>query len=83
MDLVSLDIQRGRDHGLPTYGQMRQALSMTELPDFSTFTATQGQKQKLDEFYTHPNNLDLFLGILGEPDVANSALGEVGTQVVQ
>ncbi|OTF81196.1 hypothetical protein BLA29_012462 [Euroglyphus maynei] len=34
MDLVSIDIQRGRDHGMPTYNQIRQLCSLQIITDF-------------------------------------------------
>jgi peroxidase len=39
-DLGAIDVQRGRDHGMPTYNQLRQALG---LPAKTSFTAITGE----------------------------------------
>ena len=40
LDLGAIDIERGRDHGMPTYNQLRAALG---LPAKNTFTAITGE----------------------------------------
>ncbi|HET6950657.1 MAG TPA: peroxidase family protein [Acidimicrobiales bacterium] len=40
VDLGAVDIERGRDHGMPTYNQMRQAFG---LPAKSSFTSITGE----------------------------------------
>lgn len=34
MDLVSIDIQRGRDHGMPTYNQIRRLCGLQPVKNF-------------------------------------------------
>lgn len=34
LDLFSLNIQRGRDHGLPTYNQVRAAFGLSKINTF-------------------------------------------------
>jgi hypothetical protein len=48
-DLGAIDIERGRDHGVPTYNQMRQAFG---LPAKTSFTAITGEAT--DQFPSDP-----------------------------
>jgi hypothetical protein len=49
VDLGAIDLQRGRDHGLPLYNQMRNAY---DLPSKSSFTAITGEST--DSFPADP-----------------------------
>jgi len=76
MDLGAIDVQRGRDHGLGTYNQLRAAYG---LPAKNSFTAITGENT--DAFpagsgIDNPNNNDVvaLFDIDGNPlDVANPA----------
>jgi len=86
VDVISLDVQRGRDHGLPTYGQIREDLAqygISPISSFDGFTPDAAKNQQLEDLYGTPNNMDLIIGILGEPNVENSNLGEVGTLITE
>jgi hypothetical protein len=48
LDLGAIDIERGRDHGMPTYNQLRAALG---LPAKSSFTAITGEATENFPFF--------------------------------
>ena len=121
VDLGAIDIERGRDHGMPTYNQLRQAYG---LPARTSFTQITGEPSasfppgtgidnpnsveftqlvdifgvsfpldaerdpvravrrsplaaRLQAIYGNVNNVDAFVGMLAEPHVAGSDMGEL------
>ena len=38
MDLIAINIQRGRDHGIPGYNEMREICGLGKASDFSDFS---------------------------------------------
>ena len=53
MDLISINIQRGRDHGTPPYNQIRRACGLPIVRDFSDLDAfiRPGMAEKFAQIY--------------------------------
>ncbi|XP_068222962.1 dual oxidase-like isoform X2 [Palaemon carinicauda] len=73
-DLMALNIQRGRDHGLPDYNTARKhfglpTLNSLEVEEFKRVTGTEVKDEVLMELkslYKHPSQLDIWPGGLLE-----------------
>lgn len=76
LDLASLNIQRGRDHGLPDFNTLREALGLNPYPDFSGVTSDPGLAQTLEDLYGSVDNLDPWVGALAEDHLPGASLGE-------
>ena len=61
-DLASLNIQRGRDHGLPDYNTAREAYGLTKVTSFSEITSDTVLAGKLKALYGTVDNIDVFVG---------------------
>ncbi len=75
-DLASLNIQRGRDHGLSSYTATRKALGLPTVVDFSDITSDPEKQAKLSSVYATVDDIDLWTGGLSEDKVPNSLVGE-------
>ena len=75
-DLASLNIQRGRDHGIPSYNQMRVALGLAPAESFSDITSNAEIRANLASVYTSPDDVDLWVGGLSEDHVPGALVGE-------
>jgi len=73
LDLASLNIQRGRDHGLPTYLVWKQ-WAKRECNIESDFR-NQLTQIRLLQTYGSLNNVDLFVGGLAEEPVSGGVVG--------
>jgi hypothetical protein len=76
MDLASLNIQRGRDHGLADYNTVREALGLERRESFSDITSDPILAEKLELAYGSVDNIDLWVGALAEDHVPGSSVGE-------
>jgi hypothetical protein len=68
VDLGAIDIERGRDHGMPTYNQLRQAYG---LPARTSFTQITGESSSAFPPGTGPDN-PASLGFRSITDVFNA-----------
>lgn len=75
MDLASLNIQRGRDHGLAGYNEVRAVLGLGAVTEFSQITSDVALQEKLEQVYCTVDNIDLWVGGLAEDHVAGSSMG--------
>lgn len=82
MDLVSLNIQRGRDHGLADYNSIRQQLGLTAITQFSDITTDADLATALEETYGSVDKIDLWVGGLSEDHLPGSSLGETFNHIL-
>jgi hypothetical protein len=75
-DLASLNIQRGRDHGLPDYNTVRVAYGLTPMTSFDQITSNPSLQNKLESTYGDVNKIDLWVGGLAEDHVDGAMVGE-------
>jgi peroxidase len=65
-DLASLNIQRGRDHGLPRYNRVRMDYGLLPCATFSQMNPDSVIQAKLAAAYASPEDTDVWLGALAE-----------------
>jgi hypothetical protein len=82
-DLAAIDIQRGRDHGLPDYNEMRVSYGLPGFTNINQITSDVATRQALAALYSgNVNNIDMFIGALAEPHLPGSSLGALNTTIV-
>lgn len=83
-DLASLNIQRGRDHGLAGYNEVRSAFGLARKESFDEVTSDRAVARRLAEAYDSPDNMDVWVGGLAEDPLPDAMVGElVGTIVAE
>jgi peroxidase len=76
LDLVSLNIQRGRDHGLPDFNGVRADYGLPRKATFAEITADPALAQTLATVYGDVDDIDAFAGMLAEDVVPGGLVGE-------
>jgi hypothetical protein len=82
LDLASLNIQRGRDHGLADYNSVREAYGLPRVESFDEITSDPAIQQTLADLYGSVDNIDLWVGGLAEDHVTGSSMGETFQRIV-
>jgi hypothetical protein len=83
MDLAAINIQRGRDHGLPHYNMLRERYDLLPLVSFSQITSDPVLRQKLETIYQGDiNNIDVWVGGLAENHLPGTSLGPLFTEIL-
>ncbi|XP_073463531.1 peroxidasin homolog [Aquarana catesbeiana] len=78
LDLAAINIQRGRDHGIPPYNDYRMFCNLTSAQDFEDLKneiKNQDVRQKLRSLYGTPKNVDLFPALIVEDLIPGSRVG--------
>lgn len=84
-DLPAINIQRGRDHGLPPYVKFRKAVGAGAATSFADLSNTTGSAQIAFLQQAYHNvlyDVDLFPGAILEFPAAGSALGATFTHIL-
>uniref|UniRef100_A0A8C2FJ85 Peroxidasin n=1 Tax=Cyprinus carpio TaxID=7962 RepID=A0A8C2FJ85_CYPCA len=78
LDLAAMNIQRGRDHGIPPYNDYRVFCNLTSAQTFDDLRneiQNPSVREKLQRLYGTPQNIDLFPALMAEELVPGSRLG--------
>jgi heme peroxidase/glucodextranase-like protein len=81
-DLASLNIQRGRDHGLSDYNSTRAAYGLPPVTTFAQITSNPDLQARLATLYGDVNQIDLWVGGLSEDHVAGSSMGPTFQKII-
>ena len=75
-DLAALNIQRGRDHGLPGYNQVRIDYGLSPKASFAEMTSNADLQLQLASAYTSPDDVDIWVGGISEDHFNGGMVGE-------
>ncbi|KAK7508442.1 hypothetical protein BaRGS_00000008, partial [Batillaria attramentaria] len=71
-DIASLNIQRGRDHGLPAYNEWREYCGLDKITSFDEMSSS----NRYENAYASVDDIDLYSGALSETSVTGGSVGE-------
>ncbi len=77
LDLVAVNLQRGRDHGLPSYNDVRRGLGLVPRSSFSEITSDAQVAADLQTAYGSIEDVDLWIGAVSEDAFNGGLVGEL------
>ncbi|NXK89326.1 PERM Myeloperoxidase, partial [Formicarius rufipectus] len=88
LDLAAMNMQRGRDHGLPGYNAWRGFCGLSQpktVEEFSEVLGNPKLAKKFMDLYGTPDNIDIWMGAVAEPVGPQGRVGPllsciIGTQ---
>ncbi len=84
LDLAAININRGRERGIPSFNQIRQGLGLPPVNSFYTLTHDQEVADIMQEVYGSIDNLDAWVGMVSEQHVGSDALfGELMMTILE
>lgn len=82
LDLAALNIQRGRDLGVATYNDMREALGLERVASFADITCDGDLVAALHGLYGDVDSVDAWVGGLAEDAYGGGMLGELFSTII-
>jgi hypothetical protein len=83
MDLAALNIERGREKGLPHFNLLRQNFGLPPVNNFSDITTDILLQQQLQQLYGAIDSIDAWVGLLAEDHALNSVLGTCMVEIMK
>lgn len=74
-DLASLNIQRGRDHGLADYNTVRMRFRLPPVSSFADITSDPERQLALEQAYGTVEDIDPWVGMISEDHVPGGSVG--------
>lgn len=83
MDLAALNIQRGRDHGIPSYNQCRVACGLRPKKKFEYISRDPETVRRLRKAYKRVDKIDPWVGGLAEDKYKTAIVGQFFFKVLK
>lgn len=83
LDLVALNINRGRDRGLPDYNTVRADFGMAPKERFEEIVSDPLMSASLEMVYHDVNNIDPWVGMLAEDHMSDALFGETAMRIIE
>ena len=76
-DLFAINLQRGREHGIPTYNEFRKVCGLRSLSSWSNRPKEHESEywEQLEKVYESVFDIDLYAGAIAETGVRGGAVG--------
>lgn len=82
LDLAALNIQRGRDHGLPAYQDLRRHFGPGRAQSFAAITRDTTVQAQLAQVYASVEDVDAWVGLLSEDHAHGAMVGPTLRQIL-
>ncbi len=83
LDLVSLNLQRGRDHGLPPYNDVREAYGFDPVKKWSEITSDRKLRKALKNTYGDIDKIDPWIGLMSEDHAPGASIGTTLIAIIE
>jgi hypothetical protein len=82
IDLAAMNIQRGRDHGLPSYNDGREQWGLPRVTTFAEITSDPLMAARFAAVYASVDDVDLWVGGLGEDADGGGLVGPLFAAII-
>jgi peroxidase len=82
-DLASLNLQRGRDHGIPRYNDAREAMGMPRAAGFADISSNPEIQARLSGVYASVDDVDFWVGTIAEDHHPGAVVGELAYRILR
>lgn len=82
LDLVAININRGRDRGLPDYNTVRSDFNLPLAEDFTDITSDQLMSESIAYVYEDINKIDPWVGMLAEDKMPDALFGPTAMTII-
>lgn len=83
MDLAAININRGRERGLPDYNAIRGSVGLPSVRSFNESFSSHTDAQALEDLYGDINSIDPWVGLLAEVHVPGALFGETIMAIIK
>ena len=83
LDLAAININRGRERGLPDYNTLRSNIGLPRIKEFEEITKHLEVSDALRKVYGSVDNIDPWVGMLAEDYMPNAILGSTLMLIIE